>query len=147
MPLNCFLNKFYQDNPAVNDIYRLIRSLKTTHWSLSDEMGRKDKKFKSTKEQASAFNHFFCAQIVNDKTQEVCAFSEATYNSLEFIINKKSQTLSKCSLGMGPDQVPGNGIRAVFNNLSVHLLKSVQQINSTSEYPHWKLIDIKPIHK
>ena len=110
-------------------------------------MGREDKKFKGNKEKASAFNNFFCAQIVNDETQEVCDFSEATDNSLELNINEVSQTLSQCSLGTGPDQVPGNGIRSVSNNLSVHFLKLVQQIISTSEYPDWKLIDIKPIHK
>ena len=90
----------------------------------------------------------FCAQFVNDGTQEVCDFSEATYNSLEFNINEVSERLSNCSLRTGLDQVPGNVIRAVSNNLSVHFLKLVQYLTSTCEYPEcWKLIDIKPIHK
>ena len=85
---------------------------------------------------------------MNDETQEVCELSEATYNSLEFDINEVSQTLSNCSLGTGPDQVPGNVIRAVSYNLSVLFLKLVQHIISTSEYPEcWNLIDINPIHK
>ena len=67
----------------------------------------------------------FCAQFVNDETQEVCDFSEATYNSLEFNSNEVSETLSNCNLGTGPDQAPGNVIRAVFNNLSAHFSKLV----------------------
>ena len=85
---------------------------------------------------------------MNDETQEVCDFSEATYNSLEFNINEVSETLSTCSLGTGLDQVPGNVIRAISNNLSIHFLKLVQHIIATSEYPEcWKLMDIKPIRK
>ena len=85
---------------------------------------------------------------MNDETQEVFDFSEATYNSLEFTINEVSETLSNCSLGTGPDRVPGNVIPAVFNNMSVQFLKLVQHIISTSEYPEcWKLIDIKHIQK
>ena len=45
-------------------------------------MVREDKNFKGNKEIASAFKNF-SAQNVNDKTQEVCDFSEATYKSLE----------------------------------------------------------------
>ena len=57
---NCFLNKFYQDNPGVNEIYKLIRSLKITYSPLPDEMVTEDKKFKDNKEIASAFNYFLC---------------------------------------------------------------------------------------
>ena len=56
--------------------------------------------------------------------------------------------LSHCILGTDPNQVPGNVIRALFNKLSVHFLKLVPSIISTSEYREcWNLIDIKPIHK
>ena len=59
-----------------------------------------------------------------------------------------SETLSNFSLGTGPDQVPGNVFQAVSDNLSVHLLKLVQNIISTCDYPEcWKLIGVKPIHK
>ena len=76
----------------------------------------------------------FCSQFVNDETQEKGYFSEATYNSLEININEVSEALSNCSVGTGPDQVPGNVIRAVSNNLSVHFLMLVQATISTSEY-------------
>ena len=85
---------------------------------------------------------------MNDETQEVGDFSEATYNSFEFNINEVSETLSNCSLGSGPNQVPGNVVCAVFNDLSVPFLKLVQHEILIPEYPEpWKLIDIKPIHK
>ena len=85
---------------------------------------------------------------MNDETQEVCDFSEATYNSLKFNINEVSELLSLFGLRTGPDQVPGIVIRAVFNNLSLLFLKLVDHIIATCEYPEcWKLIDIKPIIK
>ena len=34
---NCFLNKAYQDNPGVNEIYKHIRSLKTMYSSLPEK--------------------------------------------------------------------------------------------------------------
>ena len=58
---------------------------------------------------------------MSDQNQEFRGFSEATYNSLEFSIKEVSQKLSNCSLGDGPDQVPDDVSRAVFNNLSVHI--------------------------
>ena len=57
---NCLLDKIFQDTPGVNEIYKLIRSLKTTYSSLSVEMLREDKKFKGNKEIASAVNYFLC---------------------------------------------------------------------------------------
>ena len=56
---NCFLNKLQLDNHGVNEIYKLIQSLKSTYASLPDEMVREDEKFKGNKEIASAFNDFF----------------------------------------------------------------------------------------
>ena len=50
---NCFLKNFHQDNPGVHEIYKLIRSLKTTYSSLPDEVVREDKKFKGNQERAS----------------------------------------------------------------------------------------------
>ena len=129
---NCFLEKFYEDNPGVNEIYIIIRSLKTTYSSLPDGMVREDIKFKGNKDVASSFNNFL-TQFVNDETQEVCDFTEATYNSLEFNVNKVSETLSNRSRGTGPDQVPFNVVRAVSNNLSLHFLELVQHIISTSD--------------
>ena len=76
----------------------------------------------------------FCSHIVKDETQETCYFSEASYNYSEINIIEVSEALSNCSVGTGPDQVPGNVIRAVSNNLSVLFLKLVQLIISTSEY-------------
>ena len=55
----CFLNKFYQDIPGVNEIYKLIRSLKTTFSSIPVEMLKEEKIFKGNKEIDSAFNDFF----------------------------------------------------------------------------------------
>ena len=92
---HCFLNKFYKDNPGVNEIYNLIRSLKTMYLLLPDEMVRLDKNFKGNKEMAFAITDFFCEQFVKDGTQEVCDFSETTYNSLDFNINLVCQNILK----------------------------------------------------
>ena len=73
---SCFLNNFYQGNPGVNEIYKLIPSMKTTYSSLSDEMVREDKKFKGNREIASSLK-IFCAQFVSDQNQEFRDFSEA----------------------------------------------------------------------
>ena len=90
------------------------------------------------------YNHFPELSNFSSQIQE----KSKTLDSLEFDRSLLSETLSKRSLGTGPDQVPGDIIRAISNNLSVHFLKLLQHIISTCEYPEcWKLIDIKPIQK
>ena len=141
-----FFGNFLKFNTKMNDIYKLIESLRTED-QFPNEMFHNNNQFIGPSEIAQEFNTFFISQFTPCDRQ-YRDFPPSVLNEIEFSLEEVIETLLQTSDGMGSDNMSGATIRTIATSLSVHFLGLARSILETAKYPdNWKLVDIKPLHK
>ena len=140
-----FFENFLKFNTKMNDIYKLIESLRMED-QFPNEMFHNNQ-FIGPSEIAQEFNTFFISQFTPCDRQ-YRDFPPSVLNEIEFSLEEVIETLLQTSDGMGSDNMSGATIRTIATPLSIHFLNLARSILETAKYPdNWKLVDVKPLHK
>ena len=141
-----FFENFLKFNTKMNDIYKLIESLRMED-QFPNERFHNNNQFIGPSEIAQEFNTFFISQFTPCDRQ-YRDFPPSVLNEIEFSLEEVIETLLQTSDGMGSDNMSGATIRTIATPLSVHFLGLARSILETAKYPdNWKLVDVKPLHK
>ena len=140
-----FFENFLKFNTKMNDIYKLIESLRIED-QFPNEMFHNNNQFIGSSEIAQEFNTFFISPFTQCDRQ-YRDFPPSVLNEIEFSLEEIA-TLLQTSDGMGSDNMSGATIRTIATPLSIHFLGLARIILETAKYPdNWKLVDVKPLHK
>ena len=141
-----FFEIFFKFNTKMNDIYKLIESLRMKD-QFPNEMFHNNNQFIGPSEIAQEFNTFFINQFT-PCDRKYRDFPPSVLNEIEFSLEEVIETRLQTSDGMGSDNMSGATIRKIATPLSIHFLGLARSILETAKYPdNWKLVDIKPLHK
>ena len=141
-----FFQNFLKFNTKMNDIFKLIESLRKEDQFPNEKFHNKNQ-FTGPSETAQEFNTFFISQFTSCDRQ-YGDFHPSVLNGIEFSLKEVIETLLQTSDGMGSDNMSGATIRTIATPLSVHFLGLARSILETAKYPdNWKLVDVKPLHK
>ena len=141
-----FFENFLKFNTKMNDIYKLIESLRVED-QFPNEMFHNNNQFIGPSETAQEFNTFFISQFTPCDRQ-YRDFHPSVLNEIEFSLEEVIETLLQTSDGMGSDNMSGVSTRTIATPLSIHFLNLDRSILETAKYPdNWKIVDVKPLHK
>ena len=141
-----FFENFLKFNTKMNDIYKLIESLRM-EGQFPNEMFHSINQFIGPSEIMQEFNTFFISQFTPCDRQ-YRDFPPPVLKEIDISLEKVIETLLQISDGMGSDNMSGATIRTIATPLSIHFLKLARSILETAKYPdNWKLVDVKPLHK
>ena len=141
-----FFENFLKFNTKMNDIYKLIESLRMED-QFPNEMFHNNNQFIGPSEIVQESNTFFISQFTPCDRQ-YRDFPPSVLNEIEFSLEDVIEMLLQTSDGMGSDSMSGATIRTIATSLSVHFLDLARSILETAKYPdNWKLVDVKPQHK
>ena len=141
-----FFENFLKFNTKMNDIYKLIESLRMED-QFPKEMFHNNNQFIGPSEINQEFNIFFISQFTACDGQ-YRDFPPSVLNEIEISLEEVIETLLQTSDGMGSDNMSGETTRTIATPLSIHFLNLARSILETAKYPdNWKLVDVKPLHK
>ena len=141
-----FFENFLKFNNKMNDIYKLIESLRIED-QFPNEMFHNNNQFIGSSEIAQEFDTFFISQFTPCDRQ-YRDFPPSDMNETEFLLEEVIETLLQTCDGMGSDNMSGATIRTMATPLSILFLGLVRSILETAKYPdNCKLVDVKPLHK
>ena len=141
-----FFEIFLNFNTKMNDIYKLIESLRMEDQFLND-MFHNNNQFIGPSETAQEFNTFFISQFTPCNRQ-YRDFPPSVLNEIEFSLEEVLETLLQTSDGMGSDNTSRATIRTIATPLSIHFLNLARSILETAKYSdNWKLVEVKPLQK
>ena len=141
-----FFENFLNFNTKMNDIYKLIESLRMED-QFRNEMFHNNNQFIGPSEIAQEFNTFFISQFTPCDRQ-YRDFPPSVLKEIDFSLEEVIKTLLQTSDGMGSDTISGATIRTIATPLSIHFLNLARSILETAKYPdNWKLVDVKPLLK
>ena len=137
---------FLKFNTKMNDIYKLIESLRIED-QFPNEMFHNKNQFIGPSEIAHEFNTFIISQFTPCDRQ-YRDFPPSVLNEIEFSLEEVIETLLQTNDGMGSDNMSGANIRTIATPLSIHFFGLARSILETAKNPdNWKLADVKPLHK
>ena len=141
-----FFENFLKFNTKMNDIYKLIESLRIRD-QFPNEKFHNNNQFIGHSEIAQEFNTFFISKFTPCERQ-YGDFPPSVRNEIEFSLEEVIEPLVQTSDGMGSDNMSGATIRTISTPLSIHFLGLARSILETAKYPDkWKLVDVKPLHR
>ena len=115
-----FFENFLKFNTKMNDIYKLIESLRIDD-QFPNEMFHNNNQFIGPSEIAQEFNTFFISQFTPCDRQ-YRDFPPSVLNEIEFSLEEVIEALLQTSDGMGSDNMSGATIRTIATPLSIHFL-------------------------